>query len=57
MKLKRLSQELIDKIKKAETFNKGYDVTELGSSNLRYELAYCFKRSRFQTDFSFENKH
>jgi peptidyl-dipeptidase Dcp len=29
MKLKRLSQELIDKIKKAETFNKGYDVTEL----------------------------
>jgi peptidyl-dipeptidase Dcp len=51
-----IPQELIHKIKKAETFNKGM-TTELGSSNLRYELAYCFKRSRFQTDFSFENKH
>jgi peptidyl-dipeptidase Dcp len=24
-----IPQELIDKLKKAETFNKGYDVTEL----------------------------
>jgi hypothetical protein len=28
------SQDLIDKIKKAETFNKGYDVTELLASTL-----------------------
>jgi peptidyl-dipeptidase Dcp len=28
-KTKVIPQELIDKIKKAETFNKGYDVTEL----------------------------
>jgi peptidyl-dipeptidase Dcp len=32
-----IPQELIDKIKKAETFNKGYDVT--GGIYIRYELA------------------
>lgn len=52
-----IPQELIDKIKKAETFNKGYDVTELlAASTLDMNWHSVEKEGDFKPALVFENE-